>query len=57
MLEGTLRNFDLDALAKEMADYAKLGTDTVIVSPPTAEPVPWIEDRAAPAAQWLAELG
>jgi hypothetical protein len=39
---------------KEIADYAKLGiVDTVIVS----EPAPWIEDRAAPAAQWLAELG
>jgi hypothetical protein len=29
----------------------------VIVSPPTTEPAPWIEDRAASVAQWLAELG
>ncbi|MFD5319960.1 LLM class F420-dependent oxidoreductase [Streptomyces sp. NPDC127098] len=48
---------DLDAFGREMADYAGLGIDAVIVA--TAEPRParWIEERAAPAVRRLAELG
>ncbi|MDT3439222.1 MULTISPECIES: LLM class F420-dependent oxidoreductase [unclassified Pseudofrankia] len=53
----TIRNGDLDAFAKEMTDYSKLGIETMIVTPAVASPAQWIEDRGAPAARRLAELG
>jgi F420-dependent oxidoreductase-like protein len=52
----SLREGDLDAFTTEMAGYAKLGIETVIVSPPVPEPAPWIEGQAAPAVRRLAEL-
>jgi len=53
----SIRTGDLDAFSREVTSYAKLGIDTVIVSPPVPEPAPWIEDHAAPAVRRLAELG
>jgi F420-dependent oxidoreductase-like protein len=53
----TFRDGDLDGFAKEMAGYASLGVETIVVSAPGAEPVQWIEERAAPAARMLAEIG
>ncbi|MGX9885505.1 LLM class F420-dependent oxidoreductase [Streptomyces sp. NPDC002276] len=53
----TLREGDLDAFTREMARYAALGIDTVMVSPPVTEPARWIEDHATPAVHRLAELG
>lgn len=38
-----------------MADYARLGVDTVIVTPTTGSPAAWI-DALAPAVPGLAEL-
>ncbi|CAI7977041.1 LLM class F420-dependent oxidoreductase [Frankia sp. Hr75.2] len=53
----TIRHGDLDAFAKEMADYATLGIETVIVSVPAVGSARWIEDRATPTARRLTELG
>ncbi|TFI21331.1 LLM class F420-dependent oxidoreductase [Streptomyces sp. 4R-3d] len=52
-----LRDGHLDAFTREMAEYARLGIDTVMVSPPVTEPAPWIEAHAAPAARRMADLG
>jgi hypothetical protein len=40
-----------------MVDYAKLGIDTVIMSPPVPGPLYEIEDQATPAVRRLPELG
>jgi F420-dependent oxidoreductase-like protein len=47
---------DADAFAAEMTDYARLGFDTVMVSPPGDAPADWIERIGAPLATRLAEL-
>ncbi|MGQ4389193.1 LLM class F420-dependent oxidoreductase [Streptomyces sp. SAS_270] len=48
---------DVDAFSREMAEYAKLGVDTVIVGPREEEPAAWIERTAAPVVRRLSELG
>lgn len=53
----SIRDGDTDAFVADMAGYAKLGVETVIVVPPDAEPAGWIESRCAPAVPRLAELG
>ena len=45
-----------DEFVRSMADYAKLGVHTVIVTPTTGSPAAWIEGMA-PAVPQLAELG
>ncbi|MEV6135525.1 LLM class F420-dependent oxidoreductase [Nocardia sp. NPDC051990] len=45
-----------DEFVRQMADYAKLGVHTVIITPTTASPAAWIEGMA-PAVPQLAELG
>ncbi|WP_329344008.1 LLM class F420-dependent oxidoreductase [Streptomyces sp. NBC_01352] len=52
-----LRDGDLDGFAKAMTGYAELGIETVIASVPLAGAARWIQERAAPAARRLAELG
>ncbi|WP_128434968.1 LLM class F420-dependent oxidoreductase [Streptomyces cyaneus] len=47
---------DLDAFTRDIANYSKLGIDTVILGPRTGEPAAFIEDFAAPAVRRLAEL-
>lgn len=47
---------DLDAFTRDIAGYTKLGIDTVILGPRTAQPAAFIENFAAPAVQRLAEL-
>ena len=46
----------LDAFVTHMADYAKLGIDTAIITPTTGAPASWI-DAMSPAVPKLAELG
>ncbi|MEV8089503.1 LLM class F420-dependent oxidoreductase [Streptomyces nigra] len=48
---------DLDAFTRDAEAYAKLGIDTVILSPGTGRPAAFAEDFAAPAVARLAELG
>ncbi len=45
-----------DDFVRQMADYAKLGIETAIVTPTTGSPAAWI-DGMAPAVPQLAELG
>jgi F420-dependent oxidoreductase-like protein len=45
-----------DEFVRVMADYAKLGIQTVIVTPTTGSPAAWI-DAMAPTVSQLAELG
>jgi F420-dependent oxidoreductase-like protein len=47
---------DMDGFAMEMAAYAKLGVDGVMVMPLTDRPADWVEQRCTPAAARLAEL-
>ncbi|MFJ6982966.1 MULTISPECIES: LLM class F420-dependent oxidoreductase [unclassified Streptomyces] len=47
---------DLDAFRKEIAGYAGLDIDTVILGPRRAETSGWIERFVAPAVQHLADL-
>jgi F420-dependent oxidoreductase-like protein len=44
-----------DEFVRQMADYAKVGVDGVIVTPTTGSPAAWI-DAMAPAIRALAEL-
>ncbi|MBX7452820.1 LLM class F420-dependent oxidoreductase [Mycolicibacterium sp. 3033] len=46
----------LDDFVTHMADYAKLGIDTAIITPTTGAPASWIE-AMSPAVPKLAELG
>ncbi|WP_173126615.1 LLM class F420-dependent oxidoreductase [Kibdelosporangium persicum] len=46
----------LDAFTEEMAAYAKLGVDTVILMPPPGRPAEWVTRHAGPAVRRLAEL-
>jgi len=45
-----------DEFVRQMAPYAKLGVEAVIVTPTTGSPAAWI-DAMAPAVAQLAELG
>ena len=47
---------DIDGLASEMAGYAKLGVEAVMVMPLSDRPADWVEQRCIPAAALLAEL-
>ncbi|MFF5493791.1 LLM class F420-dependent oxidoreductase [Streptomyces aquilus] len=47
---------DLDAFTRDITGYTKLGVETVILAPRTAEPAAFIEGFAAPAVQRLAGL-
>jgi F420-dependent oxidoreductase-like protein len=47
---------DIDGFAMEMARYAKLGVDGVMVMPLSDRPADWVEQCCAPAAARLAEL-
>jgi F420-dependent oxidoreductase-like protein len=47
---------DADAFVEDMAPYAKLGVDTVIVMPPGDAPAKFIDDLGAPIAAKLADL-
>ncbi|MGH8984582.1 MAG: LLM class F420-dependent oxidoreductase [Acidimicrobiia bacterium] len=51
-----LSSGDSDAFLAEMADYAKLGIDTVIVMPIWDRPARWIDDVCGPVVPRLAEL-
>jgi F420-dependent oxidoreductase-like protein len=53
---GSLLSGDVDAFVSEMADYAKLGVETVMVMPLNDRPADWIEQACAPAAARLADL-
>jgi F420-dependent oxidoreductase-like protein len=52
----TLATGDVDAFATEMADYAKLGVETVMVMPGPGRQVEWISDTCAAAATRLSDL-
>jgi hypothetical protein len=45
-----------DELVHQLADYAAVGVDLAIVTPPTGSPAAWI-DGMAPAVPQLADLG
>jgi fructose-bisphosphate aldolase class 1 len=45
-----------DEFVRSMAEYAKRGAHTVIVSPSTGSPAAWIDDMA-PVVPQLAQLG
>nr|WP_255356915.1 LLM class F420-dependent oxidoreductase [Kibdelosporangium sp. MJ126-NF4] len=48
----------LDAFTTQMADYAKLGVDTVILMPaPGTRASEWVRQHAGPAAERLNDLG
>ena len=47
---------DVDEFVAQMADYAKLGVHTAIVTPTTGSPAAWI-DGMSPAVGKLADLG
>jgi F420-dependent oxidoreductase-like protein len=47
---------DIDGFATEVAGYAKLGVEGVMVMPLTDRPADWVEQRCIPAAARLAEL-
>ncbi|MGH9136246.1 MAG: LLM class F420-dependent oxidoreductase [Acidimicrobiales bacterium] len=53
---GTLAGGDVDGFVADMADYAKVGIETVIVMPLSDRPADWIEKACAPAVPRLAEL-
>ena len=44
-----------DEFVRSMADYARLGIDTAIITPPTGSPSAWIE-AMTPAVKQLAEF-
>jgi hypothetical protein len=53
---SALATDDVDTFVGEMADYAKLGVETVIVMPQPGPQADWIADIGATAAARLAEL-
>lgn len=48
---------DVDRFVSEMAGYAAVGIDEVMVMPMTDDPAPWIADSCGAAVPRLAELG
>lgn len=53
---GTLAGGDIDGFLTEMADYARIGVEEVIVMPTSNQPDVWIEDLCGKAIPNLAEL-
>jgi F420-dependent oxidoreductase-like protein len=53
---GTASPDTREEFVRSMADYAKLGVDTVIIAPMTGSPAAWI-DGMAPTVPQLANLG
>ena len=53
---AALHGGEVDLFTSEMADFAKVGIDAVVVMPPGDRPAAWIDEVAAPAATRLAEL-
>jgi hypothetical protein len=47
---------DQDAFVAQMADYAKLGIETVIVMPPGDAPAKYVDEVVAPLVPRIAEL-
>jgi F420-dependent oxidoreductase-like protein len=47
---------NIDLFASEMADFAKVGIDAVVVVPPGDRPAAWIDEVVAPAAARLADI-
>jgi F420-dependent oxidoreductase-like protein len=56
-LGGTLAGGDVNGFLAEMADYARLGIEQVVVMPTSNQPDRWIEDIGGKIAPRLAELG
>ncbi len=57
LYQGTaLAGGDVDTFVGEMADYAKLGVETVMVMPSPGRQADWIADTCATAAARIAEL-
>ncbi|TDC75416.1 LLM class F420-dependent oxidoreductase [Streptomyces hainanensis] len=48
---------DLDGFVREMAAYAELGVESVVVPTSATDAAGWIEERIAPAVPRLAQLG
>jgi len=48
---------DIDAFTRQMAPYAALGVQTVILMPPATPLAAWIEGQVSPAVPRLADLG
>lgn len=48
---------DVDAFTRQMAPYAALGVQTVILMPPATPLAAWIEGQVSPAVPRLADLG
>lgn len=53
---GSLASGAVDGFLGEMADYAKIGVEQVMVMPPTDQPDVWIDEMAGQIAPRLAEL-
>ena len=53
---GSLERGDTDGFVAEMADYAKLGVETVMVMPSPDRPARWIEEVCGPLVPRLREL-
>jgi len=53
---GPAAEGDLDAFLKDMAGYAKLGIETVILGPVVGDPARWTEEFVGRAVPRLAEL-
>jgi F420-dependent oxidoreductase-like protein len=47
---------DIDLFASEMADYAKVGIDGVVLMPPGDRPAAWVDEVVAPAVARIADL-
>jgi alkanesulfonate monooxygenase SsuD/methylene tetrahydromethanopterin reductase-like flavin-dependent oxidoreductase (luciferase family) len=56
-LGGIPQASDVDAFSKELAEYADLGIDTVVIRSPDGTLADWIDHVIAPIAQRMAELG
>jgi F420-dependent oxidoreductase-like protein len=55
-LGPSLGDGNLDLFASEMAEFAKVGIEAVVVVPPGDRPAAWIDEVVAPAAARLADI-
>ncbi|GAA3591953.1 TIGR03560 family F420-dependent LLM class oxidoreductase [Nonomuraea rosea] len=56
-LGDVLSDDDLKVFTEDVAEYARLGVDTVILRPPTGAVSEWIERDVAPAVRRVADVG